>query len=90
MVTVSKSPSQILGAWSSGSFGGRGGAGGRGGRGGGGASFLMCGVTGSVSGREVVEVGGTGGDVGRGLGSGRAGGCRPPSVGSGDSGGGSK
>lgn len=50
----------------------------------------MCGVTGSVSGREVVEVGGTGGDVGRGLGSGRAGGCRLPSVGSGDSGGGSK
>ncbi len=72
MVTVSKSPSQILGAWSSGSLGGRGGAGG----GGGGTSFLTCGVTGSGSGWESVgaEVGGAGGEVGLGVDSGRAGG----------------
>lgn len=72
MVTVSKSPSQISGAWLSGSLGGRGGAGGRGGGGGGGTSFLMVGVTGSGSGFEavVVEVGRTGGEVGLGVGSG--------------------
>lgn len=72
MVTVSKSPSQISGAWSSGSLGGRGGEGGRGRGGGGGASFRTCGVTGSVLGREVVgeEVVGARGVVGLGLGSG--------------------
>lgn len=88
-VTVSKSPSQISGAWSSGNLGGRGGSGCLGG--GGGASFLMCGVTGSVSGKEVARAGvwGTDGDVGLGLGSGWAGGCRSPSVGLGDSGRGS-
>lgn len=88
MVTVSKSPSQIFGAWSSGSLGGR--AGGLGG-GWGGEASLMCGVTGSASGKEVVRAGvwGTGSDVGLGLGSGWAGGCRPTSVGLGDRGRGS-
>lgn len=49
----------------------------------------MGGVTGSVSGREVVgaEVRTTGGEVGPGFGSGRPGGCRLPSVGFGGSGG---
>lgn len=80
MVTVSKFPSQILGAWWSGSLGGRGGAGGGGGGGGGRSSFLMFGVTGSGSGLgwESVgaEVGRTGRDVRLGLG-----GCGLSSVG---------
>lgn len=51
----------------------------------------MCGVTGSASGKEVVRAGvwGTDSDVGLGLGSGWAGGCRPTSVGMGDRGRGS-
>lgn len=65
-VTVSKSPSQMLGSWWSGSLGGRGGGGG--GRGGGGGTpFLTGGVVGSMSGGAV---GMTGGDVVLGLGSG--------------------
>lgn len=74
-VTVSKSPSQISGGWSSGSLGGRGGAGGRGG--GGGTSFLTGGVVAPASGGVV---GTTGGDVVLGSGSG---GGRPLFVGGG-------
>lgn len=74
-VTVSKSPSQISGGWSSGSLGGGGGGGVRGG--GGGTPFLTGGVVASGSGRVV---GTTGRDVVLGRGSG---GGRPPSVGRG-------
>lgn len=91
MVTVSKFPSQMSGAWLSGTFGGRGGAGGRGGGRGGGAggtSFLMGGVTGSGSEAAVVVVGEGGVEVGPGLGSGRSGGSKVSPVGFGASGGG--
>lgn len=74
MVTVSKSPSQMSGAWLSGSLGGLGGAGGRGGGGGGGrgTSFFTGGVTGSGSCGESVglEEGTTTVKVGLGVGSG--------------------
>lgn len=82
MVTVSKSPSQMSGAWLSGSLGGRGGAGGLGGAGGGGGgggtSFLTGGVTGSGSGWESVglEEGMTGVEVGLVVVSGMAAGFR--------------
>lgn len=85
MVTVSKLPSQMFGAWLSGSLGGLGGAGGGGGRG----SFPTYGVTGSGLGWESVgaEVGTMGGVVGLGLDLGRAVGCRGRmSVGMGGSG----
>lgn len=88
-VTVSKSPSQMSGAWLSGSLGGRGGAGGRGGGGGGGGrgtSFLIGGVTGWGCESVGEGVGGALGEVELGLGSGGSG---MPSVGPGESGGGS-
>lgn len=86
MVTVSKSPSQMSGAWLSGSLGGCGGAGGLGG-GGGGKSFLTGGVTGSGSGWESVglEEGMMGVEVGNAVGSGLAGGSRLSLVGLGES-----
>lgn len=78
MVTVSKPPSQMLGAWLFGTLGGPGA---------GGISFLMDGVTGSGSGWESVGVGVESlvGEVG--LGSDWTGGSGLPSVVSGNTGG---